>query len=157
MAVLTNLVGARLGLLGAKVSRATAVTGLAGAAGTIFTIAGGRVVITGLVGELTIATGATASNGSIQVVPTSGTTVVIATATSVASKEVGTKLCLPTSFGGALSVQTAGAGPLPSGYYVVAATGSVQMVTSADPTGGASAKWDLLYVPLDDGATVVAA
>jgi len=157
MSVLNDPVAFRKAILGLQVNRATATTGLVGAAASIFTVSGGRILLTSLIGELTVATGATASNGSITAVPTSGTTVTLATATSVASKEIGTKLGLPLTFGGALSVTTAGAGPVPGALWIVVAVGAIQMVTSADPTGGGSAKWTLTYVPYDDGATVVAA
>ena len=143
--------------LGLTVTRATATTGLTGATGTLFTVSGGRIVLTSMVGELTIATGATASVAKLLSTPTTGSAVDLTSTTSVASKEVGAKLTLPATLGGALAVNNAGAAPLAVGTGFVIAIGSIQLNTSADPTGGGSAKWTLTYFPLDDAATVAAA
>jgi hypothetical protein len=140
--------------LGIKVDRATATTGLVGTTATLFTVSVGRVVGTSLDGELTVATGATSSSAKLISTPTTGTAVDLTSAVSVASKEIGAKFSLPLTLGGALSVTTAGAGQIPGAVGFVIAVGTIQLNTTADPTGGGSAKWSITYYPYDDGATV---
>lgn len=141
-------------MLGLPVDRATATTGLTGTTGDLFAISGGRIMLTSLVGELTVATGATASVAKLISAPTTGTAVDLTTTTSVASKEAGAKISL-TTFGAALAVNLAGAGTVLTAPVVIA-VGKIQLNTSADPTGGGSAKWRLTYIPYDDGASVAA-
>ena len=140
---------------GTKVDRATAVLP-ATAYGVLFTVSGGRVLVTGLVGEFTVVASGTATTVKVTGTPTTGTAVDWTTATAITSKEVGSQMTLPAASGGALVVQNGGAGgqvQLASPY--VAAIGTVGITTSATNTG--SAKWSITYVPLDDGATVTAA
>lgn len=141
-------------VLGQQVSRATA-TLPATTQAAIFTITG-RVLVTALIGSVTTATGATATTLKVTGNPTSGTDVDLSTAVSVASKEIGTIITLgATTVGAALSVQNAGGAVLPLGTGVVLNAGTLDIVTSATNTG--SVKWDLMYVPLDAGASVTAA
>lgn len=139
---------------GTKVDRATAVLP-ATAYGALFTVAGGRVLITGLIGELTVVASGTATTVKVTGTPTVGTAVDWTTATAVTSKEVGSQMTLPAASGGALVVQNGGAGGQwqPAAPYV-AAVGTIGITTSATNTG--SAKWSVTYVPLDNGATVTA-
>jgi hypothetical protein len=119
----------------------------------IFTVAGGRVWVRLLIGEVTTLVGTgTTPDLQVQIDPTTGTTVDIATDVQIGDDEVGT-MYLVEGDGTALV-------PISSGY--VAATqgfvlqaGTVQIVTS-ETTDGAT-KWDLYYWPLDDGASVVSA
>jgi len=155
---MSNLLGAsafREMLVGTKVDRDTAVLP-ATAYGALFTVAGGRVLVTGLVGEFTVAASATATTVAVTGTPTTGTATTWATATAVTSKEVGSQVTLPAAFGGATVVNSAGAGGQfqPKSPFV-AAIGTIGITTSATNTG--SVKWTLTYVPLDDGATVTAA
>lgn len=139
---------------GAKVDRATAVLP-ATAYGALFTIAGGRVLITGLVGELTVVASGTATTVKVTGTPTVGTAVDWTAATAITSKEVGSQMTLPAASGGALVVQNGGAGgQIQASSPYVAAVGTIGITTSATNTG--SAKWSVTYVPLDDGATVTA-
>src|SRR4051812_30789230 len=140
---------------GVRVERATAVLP-ATAYGALFTVAGGRVLITALVGELTVVASGTATTVKVTGTPTTGTAVDWTTATAVTSKEVGSQMTLPAASGGALVVQNAGAGGQvqPAAPYI-GAIGTIGITTSATNTG--SAKWTVIYQPLDDGATVVAA
>ena len=154
MSVLDNGAALRKGLLGLTVTRATA-TLPATTQAAIFTISGGQVLVTGLIGTVTTATGATATTLQVVGNPTSGTDVNLSTAVSVASKEIGTIITLGTSVGGALSVQNAGGGALPLGTGFVLNAGTLDLVTSATNTG--SVKWTLTYVPIDSGASVTAA
>ena len=95
--------------LGVKVDKATAVLP-ATAYGALFTVAGGRVLVTGLIGEFTIAADATATTVKVTGTPTTGTAVDWTTAVAVTSKEIGSQMTLPAAAGGALVVTNAGAG-----------------------------------------------
>jgi hypothetical protein len=139
---------------GIKVDRATAVLP-ATAYGALFTVAGGRVLVTGLVGEFTVVASGTATTVKVTGTPTTGTAVDWTSATAVTSKEVGSQMTLPAASGGALVVQNGGAGgQVQVAAPYVAAIGTLGITTSATNTG--SAKWSITYVPLDDGASVTA-
>jgi hypothetical protein len=143
-------------LLGTKVEEPAAVLP-ATATGHLFTVAGGRVVVTGLVGQCTTVCTSTATTVSVGHTPLTGTasTTALATATAVTSAEVGSLVSLPVTKGALLVNVLAGgsAQAVGSGGYVVP-PGQIDITTSATNTG--AFKWTLTYVPLDDGATVVA-
>jgi hypothetical protein len=136
--------------LGFRVDRATALLPQSATA-TYFTVAGGRVAAYFL-GEVTVALGAVATDANLVHTPTGGTVGDICAAAAVASKEVGCLFGmsgLPTD---ALTMTTS------SSLFrnpVILKPGAVGFKTSANDTG--ETKWTCWYVPLDEGATVVAA
>ena len=138
---------------GTKVSRSTQTIPQTAQA-ALFNVVGGRVLITSLVGQVTTVIGGTATTLTIVGNPTVGTDVNIATATAITSKEAGSLIGLAGTVGTALNVQSAGAGALPTSGTVVN-VGTVDWLTSASTTG--AIKWDVTYVPLDNGASVTAA
>ncbi|MFJ5984314.1 hypothetical protein [Lentzea sp. NPDC092896] len=150
----------RKNLFGLKVDRATAALPQT-TASPIFTVAGGRVLITGLIGEVTTAIQNQANNTKLIANPTTGSDVDLCAVVDVANLEVGGKLSLTpdldaTPFSVALDKQLAGA--IPMGFAAKAicvAAGSIDLSCAASNTG--SVKWSVFYVPLDDGATVTAA
>lgn len=154
MSVLNDGAAFLKAVLGLKVSRATATLPQTAQA-AIFTVSTGRVIVTSLVGTVTTATGATATNLSVIGNPTTGTDVVLASVVASASKEIGSTFTLPVTFGSALQVQNAGGAGTPLGTGFVLNPGTLDILTSASNTG--SIKWDLTYLPLDDGAAVTAA
>jgi hypothetical protein len=137
--------------LGTKVDKATTVLP-ATATGTLFTVSGGRVVVTSIVGEFTIAADATATTVKLVSTPTTGTAVDITSTTAVTSKEIGALITLPLTLGGALNVQNAGLGEIPGALRFLVPIGTIQATTSATNVG--SVKWSLTYFPFDDGASV---
>lgn len=139
--------------LGTKVDRATATLPQT-AQGALFTVSGGRVLITSIVGQVTTVLGATATNASLVANPTTGTDVALCAVLAVASKEAGTLFGITGLFSDALVGANAGATVLPRNPVVVN-VGTIDLLTSASNTG--SVKWSITYVPLDDGASVVAA
>lgn len=146
-------------LHGTKVERAAAAVA-AGTKQSIFTVSGGRVIITALVGTVTTTIGSTAATLSYGTTPSSGTAQAagISTATAITSAEVGTLITPAAATIGATVVGTsakAGGAALTTVGIVVNA-GTIDYTTSADPVGGAL-KFTLFYVPLDDGASVTAA
>ena len=153
MATLVKGRDVRLMQYGLRVERATAVLP-ATAYGALFTVTGGRVLITNLVGEVTVATSATATNLKVTSTPTTGTAVDIAANVAVASKEVGTLLGITGLFSDAVVASNAGATVAPRNPVVVP-IGTLGVTTSATNTG--SLKWVVTWVPLDDAANLVAA
>lgn len=127
------------------------------ATSTLFTVSGGAVLVQAIVGQVTTATGATATNLSLGTVPTIGSSnsASLASATAITSLEAGTWLSVQATSskgGGALLAGTnAGTTLYPSVPFIVAA-GTITWTTSASDTGAIS--WYLDYVPLDTGASV---
>lgn len=155
MSVLIQGSQLRTVLLGTKVDRATATLPQT-ATGHLFQVSGGRILLTGLVGEVTVATGATATNAKITSTPTTGTAVDLTSTAAITSKEIGAQFTLPAATGSALVVKNGGAGgQLPAHNPYIVPIGYIDLITDASDTG--SVKWSLTYVPLDDGATVTAA
>lgn len=120
----------------------------------LFTISGGRVLVLGVVGEVTTVVGGTSPTLKLTANPTTGTDVDLCTATAISADEVGT-LYAVDGVGNALEVGSSGAVESTAKPIVVAA-GAINMSTAAADATGAI-KWSLLYVPLDDGASVAAA
>lgn len=159
----------RGGPMGIKVSRAAAAD--ANGATNIFTIAGGIIGITGLIGVRTVVQGGGASNISFSH-STGPTDLCIATATS-ATDPVGTVYAVAGDVGDSCIIG-AGTGvantvtPLEPGRLVatslqyggtilfIVGVGNITVTFSAAaPTG--STRYVLTYIPYDDGVTVVAA
>lgn len=139
---------------GIAVSRATA-TLPASALGHIFTVSGGRVLVRYLVGEVTTIIQAQACTVKVTGTPTTGTAVDwSAASSSISGLEVGAHLTLPAAAATALVQGNAGGSIVHQAEWI-AAIGTIDITTSATNTG--SVKWDLIYVPLDNGAQVVAA
>jgi hypothetical protein len=123
----------------------------------LYTVTGGAVLVTGLLGLVTTAIGATATTLALGTAPTVGTaeSTGIATATAITSAEVGTWVTPQTSaaVGGALVVGGhAGNALYLTSYHMVVSAGYITWTTSANDTGQMA--WYLTYVPLDTGAYV---
>lgn len=140
-------------VLGFRVDKASA-TNPQSATQALFTVAGGRVAILGLLGEVTTIQGATATNGKLISTPTVGTAVDLCAVLALANKEAGTLLGITGIFGDAMVGANAGASILPQRPVVVPA-GSIGFNMSGSNTG--ATKWTCWYVPLDEGASVVSA
>lgn len=144
----------RLSIFGTKVDRAAA-TLPATTQAPIFSITGGRVALTGLVGVVVVATSATTNVLKVTANPAVGSDVDLTSTTSIASREVGGMVGLAATLGGALAVNNAGASLLPLGSAYILNTGTLDLVTTGTSTGTLS--WTMTYIPLDDGASVTAA
>jgi hypothetical protein len=143
---------------GRQVSLATALPPADGVSRDIFSIDGGRVLITGLLGEVTVAIPAASIDFDLAFDPdNAGTNVALATALVCDSDAAGTYYTLNDTFGGALVTSTANVllnaileepFALGEGDIVWTTTGAGLIGTTA------RVKWDLWYVPLDVGAVV---
>ncbi len=140
-------------VLGFRVDKASA-TLPATATQSLFTVAGGRVAILGLLGEVTTIVQAQACNTKIISTPTTGTAVDLCAVLSISGKEAGTLFGITGIFADALVGANAGATILCQ-RPVVVPIGVIGLNTAATNTG--ATKWTCYWVPLDDGATVVSA
>ncbi len=137
--------------LGIRVDR-TAARILTTPGTTIFTVTGGNVLMTGFVGEIVVAQGATAATLSLVHTPTVGTaTTMAAGVTDIQSNLAGTMLMLPAVLGGALTETATAYGTITATRYVLR-PGIMTIFGSASPTG--SIQWTMWYVPIDYGAYV---
>lgn len=145
-------------VLGEHVVRAAALLPATGT-GNIFTVTGGRVLITSFLGVAVTASPATTNTLKVSVAPSGGGTGAdLCTAVSVASKEAGSQILLPDPVASAsnLVVTTAGGNAAPSAHGFVVPAGTITLTTNGTAATG-TWQWDLTYVPIDDGAAVSAA
>jgi hypothetical protein len=139
--------------LGLKVDRATATLPQS-TAGTLFTVTGGRIALTSIVGEVTTVIQTQANNTKLQSVPTTGTTVDLCAVLDITADEVGCLYGITGLFSDAMVGSNAGATVLPRNPIVVP-VGAIKLNCAASNTG--SVKWSITYIPLDDAASVAAA
>jgi hypothetical protein len=139
--------------LGKKVEKASAaIAGIT--TKTIFTVVGGRVCITALVGEVaTTNIQAQANALTIGVDPTVGAAGALATGIEMNGALIGTTISITGNPADA-AIKNTGVARGCSAPTVVPA-GIITYATAADSTG--EMKWVLWYYPIDDNAYVVAA
>lgn len=121
--------------------------------GALFTVAGGRVAVLGLIGTVTTAIQNQANNTKLVANPTAGVDVDLCAALSIADDGVGLLYGITGVPGDAL-VGAGGAAPFAQ-RPVVVAPGTIDLNCAASNTGAIA--WSIWYVPIDEGATVVAA
>lgn len=137
--------------LGLRVDKAAA-TLPATTTQTIFTVAGGRVAVVLLLGEVTTVIQAQVNNLKVTSAPTTGTAVDLASNLDVNGKEAGT-LLLVEGDGTALVGANAGAALSGVGQpFFIVPIGVIRIETSATNTG--ATKWTIRYFPLEEGAVV---
>ncbi len=112
------------------------------------------MLIKGIIGQVTTIVQAQSCNAKLVATPTVGTAVDICADLDINAKEVGCLLGITGTFATALVGANAGAGVM-CATPVVVPTGTIKLNTSATNTG--ATKWSIYWVPLDDGASVVAA
>lgn len=144
--------------LGTRVLKSTGV--VASGTTTLFTVAGGRVLLTGLLGRVTTLIGATVATCKLTYNPTAaGTSFDMCTAVSIETDAVEQAYYIAGSVasGGALLVGGAvgQANPVFTAPVSLQA-GTIEQILSADPVGGVI-EWTVTYIPWDTGASVVAA
>ncbi|MFF7949134.1 hypothetical protein [Streptomyces griseorubiginosus] len=143
-------------LCGVKVQRATAALPQT-TAGALFTITGGKVLITSLVGEVTTVIQTQADNTKLTFDPTdAGATQDLCAVLDITADAVGTLYSITgtpaTAMQDALNFLPSNKVPA---QPIVLKPGSILLDCAASNTG--SVKWDLTYIPLDNGASVAAA
>lgn len=139
------------------------------ASGDIFTVTGGRVIITSLTGVVSTAIQAQATTLSVGNKPAGGSSAVatLCATADLNGKPVGTSLAVPLAKTSALLVSGAdgtvawngsagGQGsPFTAGGLALIPAGTIQVTTGATSTGAVT--WSVTYIPYDAGATVAAA
>lgn len=153
MSVLIQGAQLRMIGLGTKVDRATAALPQS-TTGNLFTVTGGRILLTSIVGEVTTAIQNQANNTKLVSTPTTGTAVDICAVLDIAADEIGCLYGITGVFSDALVGANAGATPIQQRATVVP-VGNIKLSCAASNTG--SVKWSMTYIPLDDGASVAAA
>lgn len=138
------------------------------ATGHIFTVAGGRVIVTSLTGVISTVIQAQATTLSVGNTPTGGSasTASFCATLDLNAKAVGVSLAVPQAKASALMSSgadgtllwntTSGAQGVPfaSGGLLIVPAGTIDVTTVATSTGAII--WSVTYVPYDAGATVVA-
>lgn len=137
---------------GTKVDRAAA-TLPATTQTPYFHVYGGRCFVTMLLGEVTTVVQAQACNASWESNPTTGTTNAMTAVVDINAAEAGTLISITGTVGDAMILGKSGAvkGTLAP---IVVAVGDLEFKTSATNSG--ATKWSLWYIPLDDGAYILA-
>jgi hypothetical protein len=155
MVSIATSLGLRAAICGIKVDRAAAT--LPATTNTAyFTIAGGRVILTGLLGEVTTIVQAQANAAKWIATPTVGTATDICGTLDLNAAEVGCLLSITGLASDAMRGVVSSSGSV-SGMtrLVYLATGTLRFSTAATNTG--ATKWTAFWLPVDDGATLVAA
>lgn len=125
------------------------------ATGAIFNVTVGRVMVTQIVGQVTTAVQAQATLAKLVATPSGGGTVNDLCATlDLTGAIVGSLLSITGLASDALVKSTGGAIALMRNPIAVA-VGAIGLNTAASSTG--AIKWSVTYIPIDDGATLVAA
>ena len=143
-------------LCGVKVQRATAALPQTSTS-TLFTVSGGKVLITSLIGEVTTVIQTQADNTKLTFDPTdAGATQDLCAVLDITADAVGTMYSITgtpaTAMQDALNFLPSSKVPA---QPIVLKPGSILLDCAASNTG--SVKWDLTYIPLDNGASVAAA
>jgi hypothetical protein len=141
-------------ILGKRVNRTTADV-ITGSAVPIFTVAGGRVLLTCLIGKVTTVIGAGASNAKFQFNPTTGTTVDMCANLDIDADEAGTLYSIDGTPATAMLTSQSGAVRNMQNQGIILDIGDIEFLGGTDRTGSIS--FQAWYIPLDDGATLVAA
>jgi len=138
-------------LFGTFVSKSTGT--LAATTVSLFTVAGGKVLVTSLVGEVTTAI-TVANSYKLQHNPTTGTTKDLCAATDIGTTDtpVGNLISCQGLTGDSLLT---GPGAVPTLKQPLVLTAGVIESVSAGTDG--VIVWTVSYVPLDAGASIVAA
>ena len=126
---------------------------------TLFTAAGGLVMVTALVGQVTTLIGATATTLALGLgTPGVGGTLDtdgIGTATTITSQEVGTLIApiASSGLGGALAVGSLAGSVVFAANPFIINSATITATTSAN-AGGGVINWYVHYVPIDTGAYI---
>jgi hypothetical protein len=140
-------------LLGSPVSRPAAGLPQTGQS-PLFTVAGGRVLLTSIVGRVTTVIQTQANNTKLVAKPAAGSSVDLCAALNISALAVGTLLGVTGVLADALVGAGVGATVTPRAPLVLAA-GTIDLSCAASNTG--AVEWTATYVPLDNGASLAAA
>ena len=143
----------KIGGGGILVNRATADT-FDTAVTPLFTIGTGKVLLLGVIGTVTTNIENKTCSINLQANGTTGTTSDICAALDIDNAQAGTTWGITGTAATLLVAAVGGGAPWPATPLVLE-VGTLDLNCTADHSG--SAKWDIWYIPLEAGATVVAA
>lgn len=145
---------------GRLVQRATALPPATGASHDLFSIDGGRVMLFGLVGLITVAVPNEVLSFDLDLDPDDGgADKVLATALSVQNLAAGVQLRLNTTTGGAfVSHVTTVAASVLLAVPLLLEAGDIRLDVTGGGAIGTTARvaWDIVYAPWDPAAVVTA-
>ena len=118
-----------------------------------FTITG-RVIVTQIVGEVTVIVDSTATDIKLIANPTVGADVDLCAAVTITDDAVGTLYTITGTLADAMIATTSGAVGVQVGGILVTA-GTIDLDSTATQTG--YTKWTLHYIPLDKNSKVIIA
>ena len=148
---LTNTVAASIAYPIVAVPRATSALPQTGAL-TIFVVSGGRVKLINITGQVTVQVGAVANNTQLL----HGTTALCANL-NLTGDVIGTRYSITGTFANVM-VETAPNLPInEQALEVVLPPGNVVLDCDGSDGGVGRVRWTLVYIPLEAGASVVAA
>jgi len=127
----------------------------------LFNVVNGRVIVTQLIGEVTTVLSNNATLVKYYFTPTGGAQIDLsAISLTIAQLAVGKRILAAGTIGGATTFSGIGASMLQTVPYILGEVGVGGAIgiesTTASLTSGAM-KFTVLYIPLDDGAYIVAA
>lgn len=123
--------------------------------GTLFTVAGGRVLVTGITGIIAVAGSSTDAALQLNTLPTVGSTAPMhAAMAATTSYPAGGIFSVDGNPATAMTLNV-GVGQISDSGGIIVPAGLIRLTTTAS-NATLSIQWTLLYVPLDDGANVVA-
>lgn len=121
----------------------------------LFTISGGRVLVLALVGEVTTVIQTLANNTKIKFNPTAtGADQDLCAVLNITADVVGELYTISGTVAEAMRSILLVGNPILQDAIILS-EGDIELDCAASSTG--SIQWDILYVPFDNGATVVAA
>lgn len=145
-------------VLGLQVPRPSAILPASGVSTPFFTVSGGLIYVTSLIGICTAAGDATATTLKFSAVPSVGAANDMCGASaSLASAVIGTIVSVD---GTAITIALQSSGPTATGNIggmakcIAVAPGTINCVT-ANTNGTLAFQWYLSYIPLDGGVGVV--
>lgn len=134
---------------GVTVERATSALAQTGTL-NLFSVTGGRILLTTIVGEVTTVIQAQANAVKLELAGTAGVTSDMCATVDVNGKAVGNLFGI---VGTPATAAVMGAA-VPQPNEMICQPGNIRMNAAASNTG--AMKWTVTYVPLDDGAVVAA-
>jgi flavoprotein len=141
-------------LLGTKVTKGTADT-IDTSAVSLFTVSGGRVLMTAIYGEVTTIIQAQATTTKLQFNPTTGTTNDMCANLDINADEVGALYSITGTPGDAMLRSESGAVRNMTANGMILDVGAIEQISGAASSG--SIQWTMWYIPLDSNASVTAA
>ena len=147
-----DYIGLRIAQFGNRITAPTATLPATATTGKdTFTITGGRIAVIGLIGLVGTVIQTQGCNMKLIAKPTTGTAADMCAVLAISALEAGTQFGMTGLQSDALYGVSAGLARMCKEHQVIN-IGTIGVYTSATNSG--TVKWDLFWVPIDDGARV---